>query len=783
MSALATRPGFSTASDPDDLPAVDERAVEPGEPILVGWRETALAATAVTLLNWPGWLQINRGLDPSWQAGLAIGFTHHLQWGPQLDFTYGPYGFAGFLEPFYQSTAAIAICFVFGVTWLLAYLLVGGLRRILPERTGGARYRGVAVAAVIALAIIWVSWAEARAADFVCVTGLGLALCMLESRKGAVRAALAGLLGALTGFAVLVKLNSGIILAGLLVLALIGSETSWRERWRAAGLALAAFIGVFAAAWASAGQSFGHLASFARASASLLLGYGTAMADSSRRASIPWLALAIVVVAGLVFAAAVWRQGKRQTLVAVLMLIGWSWAEVKEGFVSGNHFPLFFRMMLVAVALAALLRPQRALFAGGLALAACLTLTVVHQPRLDPLASIRSFGTDLVDLLQPGRFAHMAASTRARLQRQEPLPASTLSLLRGHTVAIEPWENMVAWADPGLRWDPEPVVQSYSAFTPYLDHKDASFLASARAPERILYWPVQTGFDFRDPFMDPPATTEAVFCHYTQLALTGPWQVLQRVPDRCGPTVTIRQKDVHFGQPVEVPRVPGKMVLASFTLSTPLLSRVEESLLKPPDTYLLAWTGPGRPVRYRFVTGTATDDHILSVPASLGYSATFTPASIRRLEISGGGWTAGQGSVKVTFRAVSISPTGHQSARGHSRAYAPPGGDGRRVGLDEYRAQLRAAEGVSSGRPVRGDGEGDTDNPAIGADYRGSRIPVRELSGQDEDAPLSTPVAVQVLADRGNFLGDRGRLDSQRVLSVRMTEHSAFLADRPHPDR
>ncbi len=421
MSALVTRPGFSTASDPDDLPAVDELAGATAEPILAGWRDTALAATAVTLLNWPGWLQINRGLDPSWQAGLAIGFTHHLQWGPQLDFTYGPYGFAGFLEPFYRPTAAIAICFVFGVTWLLAYLLVAGLRRILPEGAGKARYRSAAVATVIALAIVWVSWAEARAADFVCVTGLGLALCLLECRTPAVRALLATLLGALTGFAVLVKLNSGIILAGLLVLALVGSETNWRERWRSAGLALAAFISVFAVAWAAAGQSFGNLPSFARASASLLLGYGTAMADSSRRASIPWLALAIVVVAGLVFAAAVWRRGKRQTLVAVLMLIGWSWAEVKEGFVSGNHFPLFFRMMLVAVALAALLRPQRAVFAGGLALAACLTLTVAHQPRLDPLASIRSFGTNLVDLLQPGRFAHMTANARARLLRQEPL--------------------------------------------------------------------------------------------------------------------------------------------------------------------------------------------------------------------------------------------------------------------------------------------------------------------------------------------------------------------------
>ena len=40
-----------------------------------GWRGTLLVSAAVTLLNWPGWTQIGPGLDPSWQAGLAMAFT------------------------------------------------------------------------------------------------------------------------------------------------------------------------------------------------------------------------------------------------------------------------------------------------------------------------------------------------------------------------------------------------------------------------------------------------------------------------------------------------------------------------------------------------------------------------------------------------------------------------------------------------------------------------------------------------------------------------------------
>jgi hypothetical protein len=606
------------------------------------------------MLNWPGWLQIRAGLDPSWQAGLAIGFTRHLQWGPQLDFTYGPYGFAGFLEPFYRSTALIAVCFVFVVTWLLAYMVVAGLRQYLPDSERGLEFWSLAAAGVIAWAILWLSWAEARPADFVCVTGLGLSLCLLGTRSPAVRATLAAVIGALAGFAVLVKLNSGLILAGLLVLALIGADGSRRERWRDGGLAAAALVAVFAVAWASAGQSFRNLSSFARASASLVLGYGTAMAGDLKRSSVAWLALGMVLVAGVVFASAFWPRARKERLVALIMLAGWVWAEVKEGFVSGDHFPLFFRVVLVAVALSALVRPPRALYSGALALAVTITLAATVAPALRPVASVRSFGANLADIAEPGQFAHMTARARQRLLKAEPLSAAALSLLRGRSVAIEPWEDMVAWADPGLHWDPEPVVQAYSAFTPYLDQKDAAFLASARAPQRILYWPLQAGFDFRDPFMDPPATTEAIYCHYAQLALATPWQILERVPDRCGRAVTIGEAVAHFGQPVEVPNIPGKMVVASFTLSTPLLSRLEEDLLKPPATHLVAWAGAARPVTYRFVTGTAADNHILSVPPSLGYAAAFTPAGIHQFEFSGGGWKAGQGSVKVVFRAISL---------------------------------------------------------------------------------------------------------------------------------
>jgi hypothetical protein len=602
-------------------------------------------SVVVTLLNWPGWTRIGPGLDPSWQAGLAIAFTRHFQWGPQIDFTYGPYGFAGFLEPFYRSTALIAVLYIFAVTSLLAALLVAGLRR----------YWGLASAGVVAWAVIALSWATTRAADFASVAGLGLALGVLQAQRREVRAMLVVALGALAGFALLVKLNTGVTLVGLLALALVGADGTWRQRLRLAGPGAGALAAVFAISWAAAGQSFGDLPSFVHASVSLALGYSEAISGSVDHASIARYALVISALLVFVLASALRHRPLRKQVITAVMLVGWGWAVVKDSFVSGDHFLGFFRVVLAAVALVCTLRPPPRIYATALALAACVTMATAEFPVAGPIGSVHALGTDLADLVQPARFARMTAATRARVLREEYLSPSVLAVLRGHSLAIEPWEDMVAWADPEARWSPEPVVQAYSAYTTYLDDLGSAFLTSARAPQMVLVWPLQFGFDSRDPYMDPPTTETVIYCHYDQLSVGGPWQVLQRVPNRCGRPTVIARERARFGEPVDVPGAPGRMVVASFSFGLPLLSKIDGALLKPPDVYLRVWSGDRQPVTYRFVTGTQADEHVVSVPSTLGYSGPFAPPALRRLEILGGGWAIGHGSIAITFRALTMA--------------------------------------------------------------------------------------------------------------------------------
>ena len=152
-----------------------------------------------------------------------------------------------------------------------------------------------------------------------------------------------------------------------------------------------------------------------------------------------------------------------------------------------------------------------------------------------------------------------------------------------------------------------------------------------------------------------PETLETMYCHYQQVGTARIWQVLARVPDRCGPPVEVGTTRARFGEPVAVPREPGKMVLATFSFSSPLTAQVEGVLAKPPQMGITVWGGLGAsPIVYRFVPGTAADYHVLATPRTLGYSPAYSPPALRQVELAGGGWGTGQGSITVKFYAVSL---------------------------------------------------------------------------------------------------------------------------------
>jgi hypothetical protein len=235
-----------------------------------------------------------------------------------------------------------------------------------------------------------------------------------------------------------------------------------------------------------------------------------------------------------------------------------------------------------------------------------------------------------------------ADRTRMRLQGSFGLDPSTLAAIGSHTVHVDPVLAAVAYAYPELRWKPLPIFQTYSAYTPELDRRDADLLRSPEAPERILrnfrqaalsdlrrtwmgreFHPgeiVPDTVDGRNRWFDAPVTTLETFCRYVESNATERWQVLSRTDRSCGAPEALATVTARAGAPVPVPveTRPDRFVTVRITgLQPSLLGRLRAMVLKGPEWYVHL-----DDTRYRLVPAT-TDGLLLAVPPAADGSGPF----------------------------------------------------------------------------------------------------------------------------------------------------------------
>ena len=149
------------------------RSPQPGsaQSRLLGWPAVTAVSALATLFSWKTapWPRVSAGVD-SWEAGLALGFVDHLQWGPHVVFTFGPYGFVENILPFSRLTAALGLLYALAITWGLAALIVCALRK----------QWGLLPAGIVAWAALGISANLLEAPELALATALGLALSLIH---------------------------------------------------------------------------------------------------------------------------------------------------------------------------------------------------------------------------------------------------------------------------------------------------------------------------------------------------------------------------------------------------------------------------------------------------------------------------------------------------------------------------------------------------------------------------------------------------------------------------
>ncbi len=526
-------------------------------------------------------------LDTSWAWMLGYSLQHHLQWGKAVLFTYGPLGFLS-RAYFYSdhalwgltATARLASWFIFG----LGFACV--LRRLVPDGRPFAR-------TTLPVAIGWIVGSSfvhlAAQSTFLGVLLLALAM-VEESATGVITECI--LSGSLLALGSLIKSTALII--SLFVL-LVYPALWWRARRRSgashrAFVPLLSFFIAFCALWLVSSQSLAHLPAYLRGTWAIASGYTPAM-------SIPGMPLQIasaLIILSLLAAALIGLLVRRRNVgVAQCLLLAviafWAW---KEGFTRQDwgyfrHPMVFYGVALLIASAGTVLLSKENIWPLRLSVYGAYGLALWFSMQGYPLGSVSYVHVldnykDYLGLIssQACRAAVQRGQTTA-MQREYKLTHGVLSAVGHESVDVIPWSLMMAQGYR-MRLVASPVLQSYSAYTPYLDRMNAHQIWDGGSADKIIY--SYHTIDRRYSAFDEPATFRAILTCYRTEYPGGRYSVLTHVACARPPMLaTDRPKEGALGRWITVPR---QASYADIDVRATVIGRITSILYKPSLVWL-----------------------------------------------------------------------------------------------------------------------------------------------------------------------------------------------------
>ena len=599
----------------------------------------AVAATAA-ILSWPvATLSPQPGLDGSWAIGLHLAASEGMDFGTDVLFTYGPLGYLK--TPLLVDPLTVRIAFAY--TAVIQLLLCLTALLIIRRATGSLLVAGLGALVVGGIVI------QEPAVILAFAWAVALAARLVEDRWATW---LVGGLGVLTGVELLAKLNTGVTILALGILAVAVAP----GRRRLGVIYGSATAVVFAGLWALSGQSIAAFDDWLTGSYEIMSGYSESMTLSQARGA--WQYWAALVLVGIGFAA-VWQgsAGNRRLRIGLVLL----WATLaftsfKEGFVrhDGIHASIFFASMfggLVALAWV----PHRRMTG---VLIALLALTALFGATGQPPSRVFD-PFDRVDALvqQTKMLADGSATNEGidggieSLLGTYGIDPRTYAQLEGHTVHADPWEVGAVFAER-LEWDPVPIFQSYSAYTADLDRRDARAFADTDGPERVLR-EAGGSIDGRNRVWEAPMATREMLCHFRESTTSPRWQVLVRSSNRCGATRELSTVQTSYGATIEVPPArAGELLYAEVDgVAVGGLERIRAAAWKPEVRRAVI---NGDRV-FRLIPDTAINGLLLGVPREADYSGPFAmDQGADTLSFTKGDDGSGEGELTVRFVAQTI---------------------------------------------------------------------------------------------------------------------------------
>lgn len=542
-------------------------------------------------------------LDPSWVFGINQAVAQGLEIGRELVFTFGPYA-SVYTQTFHPATDFLMIvgaaCVALGLgvgIWILspvrrwAFLLV-----LLLFLAGGVSPRDTVFFGYIFIA--------------------GISVPALLDRAGAgnmparipfdVLLALVffpfGLLPLIKGSLLILGLPASLLAAGLLHL---------RARPLSALVVLAVPAASLLFFWSLSGQQLSGLPGYFISMATSVAGYTEAMALPGIESEVfSYLAGSLVMLLAIVLETG---QPRSVRIYLFLLAAGYVFVVFKAAFVRHDHHALIagtslfvavltlnlfsssWRMLVVLAAAAAVFWHIDSDYLGT-------TATKFGDAILAGVSSdvegIRIRVTDGQRLVREyhARLAHL--SNRSGIPRMDG------------TTDIYSYNQSFLIAS-GNTWNPRPVFQSYSAYTPALAEINRQHLLGENAPDNIVFR--VEPIDYRIPASEDGPSWAALLDRYMPVSVTGGFLLLKRLDglSEAKPVQSVSGGRRRFGEWVDLPQTDA-LVFAKFDIQPTTMGRIAGMAYKPGQIKMDVVLENGTKRTYRVISGLVRSDFLVS---------------------------------------------------------------------------------------------------------------------------------------------------------------------------
>lgn len=506
----------------------------------------------------PPWLprMPESGLGPSWNLVLNHAFTNHLQFGKEIIFTFGPYGFL-YSSLFYPEQYVFQIVF-----WLVIASAIAVSTSFLPDK--GATFIDTVLAQVILVSGIAITFLFFRGDAIFFSVPLLFIFVLLQSEKRPYYFIVIPLL-ALCALISLIKFTFAML--GL-AMVLCAEVYHFSER-KYLPVYLGTYVLFFALFFLLAHQSVGNFVAFITSSLEIAGGYSEAMQlFRSPHEIMAFLSLVfclLILIAYAEWRFGRWRKGNWRGPILLLSIVIFNFMAFKAGFVRHDgHSMIAWGSLVTCITIYSTrfyhdvpALPWRLAMTILFISAVGVSMRYTYSNPLNEASATltRGLSERIIAIKELGlnnRFAHLSEEYRFALEKIRN--ANTFPPIQG-TVDLYPWDESLVLAH-GLRYAPRPVFQSYSAYSKPLIEVNRAHLHSEKAPTTLLF-NIQT-IDGRFPAMEDGASWPDIWALYDPIDVSGDYLILtRRATARVVHTVPVVTTDVPFSEPLKVPPISG----------------------------------------------------------------------------------------------------------------------------------------------------------------------------------------------------------------------------------